>query len=89
LPNGTLSIAAPPDFLNQPWLDKVPVANHDNDVAQPGSSIIAASVYLGAGSNFQNGFDILYQPNGTNIMESINTDYQNGSFDFSNTILPV
>ena len=71
------AVQAYPSGLNgSPWGTTMAVGARDVEYAQPASSVLGASVWIGDNEFFPWSLDIFYQPNGSTIMECLDTDNQ-------------
>ena len=66
----------PSGLSGDPWGATMAVGAPNVEYAQPASSIVGASVWLGDNAQFQNSLDIFYQPNGSEIIECLDIDNQ-------------
>ena len=66
----------PNGYGGDPWGPTMAVGAPDSEYAQPGSAVLAASVYMGENAQFTSSLDIFYQPNGSGIIECLDIDNQ-------------
>ena len=66
----------PPNHNGSPWGPTIYVGAPNVEYAQSASSVLAASVWMGDSIESPWYLDIFYQPNGSTIMECLDTDGQ-------------